>query len=176
MVANYFNIQLNHSQMKTVKQSHRVNSREHLKELLSGKYKYFTLEFDGCTIYHDGTTQLVYESYRIPNKLKKELMDEIPIIKDAKRLLIFEDYKQVKKYLRINLDRSLPRHRSTWLPIIIAMASSDSCLYYGHELMKYWRDAKRNKDKEAKSFYALAEHWMILFNYCKEIREQFSQL
>lgn len=71
MVANYFNIQLNHSQMKTVKQSHRVNSKEHLKELLSGKYKYFTLEFDGCTIYHDGTTQLVYESYRIPNKLKR---------------------------------------------------------------------------------------------------------
>lgn len=162
--------------MKETKQSHRVNSREHLKELLSGKYKYFTLEFEGCTIHQDGMTKLVSESYRIPNKLKEELVDEIPILEDANRILIFENYKQVKKYLRINLDRSLPTYRSTWLPIIIAMASSDSCLYYGHELMKYWRDDKRKKDEEAKSFYALAEHWMTLFNYCKEIREQFSQL
>ena len=162
--------------MKEQKSSQRVNSRKHLKELLSGEYKYFTLEFEGHTIIKYGMTNLVSESYRIPNKLKKELVDEIPLIEEAKRLLIFPCYKQVKKYLRINLDRSLPRHRSTWLPIIIAMASSDSCLYYGHELMKYWRDAKRNKDKEAKSFYALAEHWMTLFNYCKEIREQFSQL
>ena len=162
--------------MKEQKQSHRVNSREHLKELLSGKYKYFTLEFEGRTIHQDGMTKLVSESYRIPNKLKEELVDEIPILEDANRLLIFENYKQVKKYLRINLDRSLPTYRSTWLPIIIAMASSDSCLYYGHELMKYWRDAKRKKDDEAKSFYSLAEHWMTLFNYCKEIREPFNQL
>lgn len=162
--------------MKTVKQSHRVNSREHLKELLSGKYKYFTLEFEGRTIHQDGMTKLVSESYRIPNKLKEELVDEIPVLEDAKRLLIFENYKQVNKYLRINLDRSLPTYRSTWLPIIIAMASSDSCLYYGHELMKYWRDAKRKKDDEAKSFYSLAEHWMTLFNYCKEILEPFNQL
>lgn len=162
--------------MKTVKQSHRVNSREHLKELLSGKYKYFTLEFEGRTIHQDGMTKLVSESYRIPNKLKEELVDEIPVLEDAKRLLIFDNYKQVKKYLRINLDRSLPTYRSTWLPIIIAMASSDSCLYYGHELMKYWRDAKRKKDDEAKSFYSLAEHWMTLFNYCKEILEPFNQL
>ena len=162
--------------MKKQKQSHRVNSREHLKELLSGKYKYFTLEFEGRTIHQDGMTKLVSESYRIPNKLKEELVDEIPILEDANRLLIFENYKQVKKYLRINLDRSLPTYRSTWLPIIIAMASSDSCLYYGHELMKYWRDAKRKKDDEAKSFYSLAEHWMTLFNYCKEIREPFNQL
>ena len=62
--------------MKTVKQSHRVNSREHLKELLSGKYKYFTLEFEGSTIHQDGMTKLVSESYRIPNKLKKELEDK----------------------------------------------------------------------------------------------------
>ena len=162
--------------MKTVKQSHRVNSREHLKELLSGKYKYFTLEFEGRTIHQYSMIKLVSESYRIPNKLKEELGDKIPILEDAKRLLIFKDYKQVKKYLRINLDWSLPLNRSTWLPIIIAMASSDSCLYYGHELMKYWIEAKHKKDEEAKSFYALAEHWMTLFNYCKEIRESFNQL
>lgn len=162
--------------MKTVKQSHRVNSREHLKELLSGKYKYFTLEFEGSTIHQDGMTKLVSESYRIPNKLKKELEDKIPILKDANRLLIFQDYKQVKKYLRINLDRSLPLYRSTWLPIIIAMASSDSCLYYGHELMKYWVDAKHKKDDEAKSFYALAEHWIDLYRFCQEIRNQFNSL
>ena len=53
------------------------------------------------------------------------------------------------------------------------MASSDSCLYFGHEFMKYWRDAKLKKDEEAKSFYALGERWMNLYNYCKDIREQF---
>lgn len=160
--------------MKEQKHSHRVNSREHLKELLSGKYKYFTIEFDGRTIHQDGITKLVSESYRIPNKLNEELIGEIPLMDGAKRLLIFSGYKQINRYIRANLDHSLPTYRSTWLPLIIAMASSDSCIYYGHELMKYWRDAKRKKDEEAKSFYALAEQWMILFNYCKKIREQFS--
>ena len=88
--------------MEQEKKSHRVNSREHLKELTSGKYKYFTLEFEGHTIQIDGITQLVSESYRIPNKVKEELADELPILQDAKRLLIFSDYKQVKRYLRIN--------------------------------------------------------------------------
>lgn len=64
--------------MKQQKQSHRVNSMEHLKELTSGKYKYFTLEFEGHTIQRDGMTILVSESYRIPNKLKEELADELP--------------------------------------------------------------------------------------------------
>ena len=162
--------------MKQQKQSHRVNSREHLKELTSGKYKYFTLEFEGHTIQKDGMTQLVSESYRIPNKVKEELADELPIFQDAKRLLIFSDYKQVKKYLRINLDRSLPMYRSTWIPIIIAMASSDSILYYGHELMKYWQNARRHKDEEAKEFYKLAQHWMDLYRFCQEIRNQFNSL
>ena len=66
--------------MKTVKQSHRVNSREHLKELTQGKFKYFTLEFDGHTIQRYGMTPLVSESYRIPNKVKEELADELPIL------------------------------------------------------------------------------------------------
>ena len=77
--------------MEQQKQSHRVNSREHLKELTQGKYKYFTLEFEGHTIQIDGITQLVSESYRIPNKVKEELADELPILRDAKRLLIFSD-------------------------------------------------------------------------------------
>ena len=162
--------------MKTVKQSHRVNSIEHLKELTQGKFKYFTLEFEGHTIQRDGMTILVSESYRIPNKLKEELVDEIPLLDDAKRILIFDDYKRVKKYLRINLDRSLPKYRSTWLPIIIAMASSDSILYYGHELMKYWQNARRHKDEEAKEFYKLAQHWMDLYRFCQEIRNQFNSL
>ena len=162
--------------MKTVKQSHRVNSIEHLKELTQGKFKYFTLEFEGHTIQKDGMTLLVSESYRIPNKLKEELVDEIPLLDDAKRILIFDDYKLVKKYLRINLDRSLPMYRSTWMPIIIAMASSDSILYYGHELMKYWQDARRHKDEEAKEFYKLAQHWMDLYRFCQEIRNQFNSL
>ena len=162
--------------MKTVKQSHRVNSIEHLKELTQGKFKYFTLEFEGHTIQRDGMTRLVSESYRIPNKLKEELVDEIPLLDDAKRILIFDDYKLVKKYLRINLDRSLPTYRSTWLPIIIAMASSDSILYYGHELMKYWQNARRHKDEEAKEFYKLAQHWMDLYRFCQEIRNQFNSL
>ena len=162
--------------MKTVKQSHRVNSIEHLKELTQGKFKYFTLEFEGHTIQRDGMTILVSESYRIPNKLKEELVDEIPLLDDAKRILIFDDYKLVKKYLRINLDRSLPMYRSTWMPIIIAMASSDSILYYGHELMKYWQDARRHKDEEAKEFYKLAQHWMDLYRFCQEIRNQFNSL
>ncbi len=162
--------------MKQEKKSHRVNSREHLKELTSGKYKYFTLEFEGHTIQRDGMTLLVSESYRIPNKLKEELVDEIPLLEDAKRILIFDDYKQVKKYLRINLDRSLPMYRSTWLPLIIAMAISDSILYYGHELMKYWQDARRHKDEEAKEFYKLGKHWMDLYRFCQEIRNQFNSL
>lgn len=162
--------------MKQQKKSHRVNSREHLKELTSGKYKYFTLEFEGHTIQKDGMTRLVSESYRIPNKLKEELVDEIPLLDDAKRILIFDDYKLVKKYLRINLDRSLPMYRSTWMPIIIAMASSDSLLYYGHELMKYWQNARRHKDEEAKEFYKLAQHWMDLYRFCQEIRNQFNSL
>lgn len=162
--------------MKQQKQSHRVNSREHLKELTSGKYKYFTLEFEGHTIQKDGMTLLVSESYRIPNKLKEELVDEIPLLDDAKRILIFDDYKLVKKYLRINLDRSLPMYRSTWMPIIIAMASSDSLLYYGHELMKYWQNARRHKDEEAKEFYKLAQNWMDLYRFCQEIRNQFNSL
>lgn len=162
--------------MKQQKKSHRVNSREHLKELTSGKYKYFTLEFEGHTIQKDGMTRLVSESYRIPNKLKEELVDEIPLLDDAKRILIFDDYKQVKKYLRINLDRSLPMYRSTWMPIIIAMASSDSLLYYGHELMKYWQNARRHKDEEAKEFYKLAQNWMDLYRFCQEIRNQFNSL
>ena len=162
--------------MKTVKQSHRVNSIEHLKELTQGKFKYFTLEFEGHTIQRDGMTILVSESYRISNKLKEELVDEIPLLDNAKRILIFDDYKQVKKYLRINLDRSLPTYRSTWLPIIIAMASSDSILYYGHELMKYWQNARRHKDEEAKEFYKLAQHWMDLYRFCQEIRNQFNSL
>lgn len=162
--------------MKQQKKSHRVNSREHLKELTSGKYKYFTLEFEGHTIQKDGMTMLVSESYRIPNKLKEELVDEIPLLDDAKRILIFDDYKLVKKYLRINLDRSLPMYLSTWMPIIIAMASSDSLLYYGHELMKYWQDARRHKDEEAKEFYKLAQHWMDLYRFCQEIRNQFNSL
>lgn len=162
--------------MKTVKQSHRVNSIEHLKELTQGKFKYFTLEFEGHTIQRDGMTILVSESYRISNKLKEELVDEIPLLDDAKRILIFDDYKRVKKYLRINLDRSLPKYRSTWLPIIIAMASSDSILYYGHELMKYWQNARRHKDEEAKEFYKLAQHWMDLYRFCQEIRNQFNSL
>ena len=62
--------------MKQEKKSHRVNSREHLKELTQGKFKYFTLEFDGHTIQRDGMTQLVSESYRIPNKVKEELAEE----------------------------------------------------------------------------------------------------
>ena len=57
--------------MKTVKQSHRVNSIDHLKELTQGKFKYFTLEFEGHTIQRDGMTILVSESYRISNKLKE---------------------------------------------------------------------------------------------------------
>lgn len=162
--------------MKQQKKSHRVNSREHLKELTSGKYKYFTLEFEGHTIQKDGMTLLVSESYRIPNKLKEELVDEIPLLDDAKRILIFDDYKQVKKYLRINLDRSLPMYRSTWMSIIIAMASSDSILYYGHELMKYWQNARRHKDEEAKEFYKIAQHWMDLYRFCQEIRNQFNSL
>ena len=162
--------------MKQEKKSHKVNSREHLKELTSGKYKYFTLEFEGHTIQRDGMTILVSESYRIPNKLKEELVDEIPLLDDAKRILIFDDYKLVKKYLRINLDRSLPMYRSTWMPIIIAMASSDSLLYYGHELMKYWQNARRHKDEEAKEFYKLAQHWMDLYRFCQEIRNQFNSL
>ena len=162
--------------MKTVKQSHRVNSIDHLKELTQGKFKYFTLEFEGHTIQKDGMTLLVSESYRIPNKLKEELVDEIPLLDGAKRILIFDDYKRVKKYLRINLDRSLPTYRSTWLPIIIAMASSDSILYYGHELMKYWQNARRHKDEEAKEFYKLAQHWMDLYRFCQEIRNQFNSL
>ena len=162
--------------MKTVKQSHRVNSIDHLKELTQGKFKYFTLEFEGHTIQRDGMTILVSESYRISNKLKEELVDEIPLLDDAKRILIFDDYKRVKKYLRINLDRSLPTYRSTWLPIIIAMASSDSILYYGHELMKYWQNARRHKDEEAKEFYKLAQHWMDLYRFCQEIRNQFNSL
>ena len=162
--------------MKTVKQSHRVNSIEHLKELTQGKFKYFTLEFEGHTIQRDGMTILVAESYRISNKHKEELVDEIPLLDDAKRILIFDDYKQVKKYLRINLDRSLPTYRSTWLPIIIAMASSDSILYYGHELMKYWQNTRRHKDEEAKEFYKLAQHWMDLYRFCQEIRNQFNSL
>lgn len=162
--------------MKQQKKSHRVNSREHLKELTSGKYKYFTLEFEGHTIQKDGMTRLVSESYRIPNKLKEELVDEIPLLDDAKRILIFDDYKLVRKYLRINLDRSLPMYRSTWMPIIIAMASSDSLLYYGHELMKYWQNARRHKDEEAKEFYKLAQHWMDLYRFCQEIRNQFNSL
>ena len=162
--------------MKTVKQSHRVNSIEHLKELTQGKFKYFTLEFEGHTIQRDGMTILVSESYRISNKLKEELVDEIPLLDDAKRILIFDNYKQVKKYLRINLDRSLPTYRSTWLPLIIAMASSDSILYYGHELMKYWQNARRHKDEEAKEFYKLAQHWMDLYRFCQEIRNQFNSL
>lgn len=162
--------------MKQEKKSHRVNSREHLKEFTSGKYKYFTLEFEGHTIQRDGMTILVSESYRIPNKLKEELVDEIPLLEDAKRILIFDDYKQVKKYLRINLDRSLPMYRSTWLPLIIAMATSDSILYYGHELMKYWQDARRHKDEEAKEFYKLGKHWMDLYQFCQEIRNQFNSL
>lgn len=162
--------------MKQENKSHKVNSREHLKELTSGKYKYFTLEFEGHTIQRDGMTILVSESYRIPNKLKEELVDEIPLLDDAKRILIFDDYKLVKKYLRINLDRSLPMYRSTWMPIIIAMASSDSLLYYGHELMKYWQNARRHKDEEAKEFYKLAQHWMDLYRFCQEIRNQFNSL
>ena len=162
--------------MKTVKQSHRVNSIDHLKELTQGKFKYFTLEFEGHTIQRDGMTILVSESYRISNKLKEELVDKIPLLDDAKRILIFDDYKRVKKYLRINLDRSLPTYRSTWLPIIIAMASSDSILYYGHELMKYWQNARRHKDEEAKEFYKLAQHWMDLYRFCQEIRNQFNSL
>lgn len=162
--------------MKQEKKSHKVNSREHLKELTSGKYKYFTLEFEGHTIQRDGMTILVSESYRIPNKLKEELVDEIPLLDDAKRILIFDDYKLVKKYLRINLDRSLPMYRSTWMPLIIAMASSDSLLYYGHELMKYWQNARRHKDEEAKEFYKLAQHWMDLYRFCQEIRNQFNSL
>ena len=162
--------------MKTVKQSHRVNSIDHLKELTQGKFKYFTLEFEGHTIQRDGMTILVSESYRISNKLKEELVDEIPLLDGAKRILIFDDYKRVKKYLRINLDRSLPTYRSTWLPIIIAMASSDSILYYGHELMKYWQNARRHKDEEAKEFYKLAQHWMDLYRFCQEIRNQFNSL
>lgn len=162
--------------MKPQKKSHRVNSREHLKELTSGKYKYFTLEFEGHTIQKDGMTLLVSESYRIPNKLKEELVDEIPLLDDAKRILIFDDYKLVKKYLRINLDRSLPMYRSTWMPLIIAMASSDSLLYYGHELMKYWQNARRHKDEEAKEFYKLAQNWMDLYRFCQEIRNQFNSL
>lgn len=162
--------------MKEKKSSQRVNSRKHLKELLSGEYKYFTLEFEGHTIIKYGMTNLVSESYRIPNKLKKELVDEIPLIEEAKRLLIFPCYKQVKKYIRVNLDRSLPTYRSTWLPLIIAMASSDSCLYFGHEFMKYWRDAKLKKDEEAKSFYSLAQHWIDLYRFCQEIRNQFNSL
>ena len=62
--------------MKQQNQSHRVNSREHLKELTQGKFKYFTLEFDGHTIQRYGMTQLVSESYRIPNKVKEELADD----------------------------------------------------------------------------------------------------
>ena len=162
--------------MKQENKSHRVNSREHLKELTQGKYKYFTLEFEGRTIHQYGMTKLVSESYRIPNKVKEELADELPILQDAKRLLIFSDYKQVKRYLRINLDRSLPKYRSTWLPIIIAMASSDSILYYGHELMKYWQNARRRKDEEAKECYKLAQHWMDLYRCCQEIRNQFNSL
>ena len=162
--------------MKTVKQSHRVNSIDHLKELTQGKFKYFTLEFEGHTIQRDGMTILVSESYRISNKLKEELVDKIPLLDDAKRILIFDDYKRVKKYLRINLDRSLPTYRSTWLPIIIAMASSDSILYYGHELMQYWQNARRHKDEEAKEFYKLAQHWMDLYRFCQEIRNQFNSL
>ena len=162
--------------MKTVKQSHRVNSIDHLKELTQGKFKYFTLEFEGHTIQRDGMTILVSESYRISNKLKEELVDKIPLLDDAKRILIFDDYKRVKKYLRINLDRSLPTYRSTWMPLIIAMASSDSILYYGHELMKYWQNARRHKDEEAKEFYKLAQHWMDLYRFCQEIRNQFNSL
>lgn len=162
--------------MKQEKKSHKVNSREHLKELTSGKYKYFTLEFEGHTIQRDGMTILVSESYRIPNKLKEELADELPLLEDTKRLPIFSDYKRVKRYLIINLDRSLPTYRSTWLSIIIAMATSDSILYYGHELMKYWQDARRHKDEEAKEFYKLGKHWMDLYRFCQEIRNQFNSL
>ena len=61
--------------MKQEKKSHKVNSREHLKELTSGKYKYFTLEFEGHNIQRDGMTILVSESYRIPNKLMKYWQD-----------------------------------------------------------------------------------------------------
>ena len=67
-------------------------------------------------------------------------------------------------------------YRSTWMPIIIAMASSDSILYYGHELMKYWQNARRHKDEEAKEFYKLAQHWMDLYRFCQEIRNQFNSL
>lgn len=155
--------------------SPRINSRKRFRELLE-KYRYFTLEFEGYTYHQDGTIKLVSESYRISKRFKEDLINEIPILKEAKRILFFEDLKQAKNYIVINLNRSLPIFRSSWLPIIIAIALSDTCLYYGHRLMEYWRDAKISNDIEGKEFYALAKDWMTLYNYCKDIREQFTKL
>lgn len=157
------------------KKSNRVNSKKHLKELTSGKY--FTFEYkEGRTFHYWGQMQLVAEEYRIPRKLREQLKDDMPFIQNAKKLLIFNGYTQAKKFIDYNISWNLPNNRYCWMPIIMAIATTDRILYHGHDLMKYWRDAKRAKNEEDKEFFALGEHWMYLYRYCEDIRQEFSSL
>ncbi|MCM1438767.1 MAG: hypothetical protein NC131_06100 [Roseburia sp.] len=120
--------------------------------------------------------KLVEEEYRIPRKVREQLQDKLPVLKEAKRLLIFKDYKQAHQFIKVNLTWNLPRYRSSWKPIILAIASTDRILYHGHELMRYWLQAKKAKDEEAMAFYALGQRYRYLYQYCIWVRNQFSKL
>lgn len=162
--------------MKTeTNKSHRINSVKHLKELIQGKY--FTFEYEeGKTFHQWGLLKLVAESYRIPNKVKEQLPGRKTYLKNVKRILIFDNYAQARKYIDYNMTWHLPRYKYSWMPIIIAAASTDRILYHGAELMKYWLKAKKAKDEEGKRYYALGERWRYLYRFGNKVREDFQNL
>lgn len=161
--------------MEHTTKHHRVSSKKQFLEMISGRY--FTLEYGNHKTFRQWSlNKLVAEEYRISHKLREEIEDKVPIFKDAKRLLIFKDHKQATQFIQVNLTWNLPRYKESWKPLIIAMASTDTLLYYGHILMKYWYQAKRAKDEAGKAYFALGQKWMYLYKYCELIRKSITKL